>query len=169
MDHMTPSLAYVLRELPRTNVDSARLAALGLAPGAWLQQLKAGSGGVITIAGVEYDGDTLRAALLSSTPGDSLAYCTDFLLDNTAAARLTPLVAGIDMLFCESQYRAEDAELAQRNFHMTAPQVARLARDAGVNSLTLIHVSERYRAPELQTMLDEAQAIFPATRFPAHW
>lgn len=168
MNHMTPSLAYVLRELPRTNVDTVQLAARGLLPGPWLQQLKDGSG-VVTIDGAEYNGDSLRAALLSTTPGESLAYCTDFLLDTTAAAQLTPFLANVDTLVCESQYRAEDVELAQRNFHMTAPQVATLARDAGVGRLTLIHVSERYRVPELRAMLLEAQAIFPATSFPAHW
>src|SRR5262245_33000099 len=40
MDHKTPSLAYVVREKPRRNIDTARMSALGLRPGPWLKQLK---------------------------------------------------------------------------------------------------------------------------------
>jgi hypothetical protein len=40
MDHGTPSVAYVVRGTPRRNVDAARLAALGLRPGPWLQRVR---------------------------------------------------------------------------------------------------------------------------------
>ena len=40
MDHGTPSAAYIVRETPRVNVDLARLAALGLRPGPWLQRVR---------------------------------------------------------------------------------------------------------------------------------
>src|SRR5205807_1315798 len=40
MDHGTPSIAYIVREDPRVNIDPAKLAALGLRPGPWLQRLR---------------------------------------------------------------------------------------------------------------------------------
>jgi ribonuclease Z len=40
MDHRTPTLAYIVREKTRWNVDSTRLKALGLHPGPWLKQFK---------------------------------------------------------------------------------------------------------------------------------
>ncbi|MBC8159896.1 MAG: ribonuclease Z [Roseiflexaceae bacterium] len=163
LEHQTSSLAYLLRELPRSNIDPAKLAALGLVPGPWLQRLKDGG------HGLNDDQQRLREQLIVTTPGDSAAYCTDFLLDEAAMARLVPLLRGVGHLFCESQYLAQDAELAQRNFHMTAPQAAALASQAGAGRLTLLHVSERYRALELHALLAEAQAIFPAAQFPAHW
>lgn len=172
MDHRTPSLAYIVREKPRVNVDEARLRALALPPGPWLQQLKtplSNEAPTIAIAGQSYALAALREALLTTTGGMSLAYCTDFLLDDAAHTRLVPALHGCDVLICECQYRADDAELAARNYHMTAPQVARLALEARVGQLILFHISDRYRAPERQALLAEAQAIFPATQFPTHW
>lgn len=171
LDHMTPSLAYLLRESPRVNIASERLAARGLQPGAWLQQLKSADSDdmVIVIDGAAHTLGALRAALLTVTPGASFAYCTDFRLDDAAYALLVPALTGCDTLLCECQYRAADAELAERYHHMSAPQVAELARRAGVGQLILFHVSDRYRPPELAQLLAEARAIFPNTHFPAHW
>ena len=171
LDHLTPSLAYVLREVPRLNIDSEQLAALGLPPGPWLQWLKSSDDAdpLIEVDGTPRTLGWLRERLVTVRPGASFAYCTDFLLDAAAYATLIPALTGVDTLLCESQYLAEDADLAARNYHMTAPQVAELARRAGVGQLVLFHVSDRYRAPELRQMLAEAQAIFPNTRFPEGW
>src|SRR6185437_13184340 len=90
MDHRTPSLAYIVREQPRLNVDTARLTALGLRPGSWLRDLKEAREGEtpeIEIAGVRYERSALRQDLLVATPGDSIAYLTDFLLDEAAMQR----------------------------------------------------------------------------------
>ena len=40
MDHGTPSAAYCVREKPRSNIDTAVLARMGLGPGAWLKRIK---------------------------------------------------------------------------------------------------------------------------------
>lgn len=172
MDHQTPSLAYVVRERPRLNVDEGRLAALGLAPGAWLRQVKEwvpGGAAEIAVGGTLHDVERLRAALLVETPGDSLAYLTDFLLDAAAQERLTPALHGIRTVICECQYLDEDADLAARNYHMTPSAVATLARRADVGRLILFHVSDRYRRDGWVRMLAEARAIFPQTEFPPEW
>ncbi|HEU5014037.1 MAG TPA: MBL fold metallo-hydrolase [Roseiflexaceae bacterium] len=172
MEHRTPTLAYMLRERPRLHIDTARLQALALPPGAWLRQLKEPQPDeppTLEIAGQIHELATLRAELLAETAGESLAYLTDFLLDDAARARLVPFLCGCDTLICESQYRHADLPLALQNYHMTATQVATLAREAGVGKLILFHVSERYRAPEYRAMLNEARAIFPNTFFPEHW
>lgn len=172
LDHLTPSLAYIVREKPRRNVNPATLTSMGLRPGPWLQQVKnpcADEAPTIEIDGALHDLATLRAALLVETSGDSIAYLTDFLLDDTAQSRLVPALHGCKTLVCESQYRHADLDLANRVHHMTAVQAARLARQANVGQLVLFHVSDRYRHPEWRAMLDEARAIFPATFFPEHW
>lgn len=173
MDHHTPSLAYILRERPRINVAMERLAALGLAPGPWLRWVKEaggeGEGEEIEVGGARYALVELRAALVVETPGDSLAYLTDFLLDEAAMERLVPALGGVRAVICECQYRAADEALATRHRHMAAPQVAELARRAGVGLLILFHLSDRYRPPEWLELLGEARAIFPETRFPARW
>lgn len=171
-DHLTPSLAYIVREKPRRNIDTAKLAALGLRPGPWLQQIKAphiSEAPDIEIDGALHNRAALRAVLLVETPGDAVAYLTDFLLDDAAQSRLAPVLRGCNVLVCESQYRHADLDLAYRVHHMTAVQAAQLARRAGVGRLILFHISDRYRPPEWRTMLDEARAVFPATFFPEHW
>ncbi len=68
-----------------------------------------------------------------------------------------------DALVIESTYLARDKELADRFGHLTAAQAAKLARDAQVRHLFLVHISRRY--PEYQ-IAQEARAIFPRTVVP---
>lgn len=171
MDHGATSLAYIVREHPKVNVDTAKMAAMGLRPGKWMQDLKGdqASDVVVDVAGTPMSLVELRALLLVSTPGSSVAYCTDFLLDDAGMARLVPAVQGVDRLVCESQYRHEDLALAVANRHMTSVQAAELARAAGVGELTLIHVSDRYDRDGRRALLLEARAVFPETRYPDEW
>src|SRR5262249_51456262 len=130
-DHGTPSVAYVVRETPRRNVDVAKLAAVGLRPGPWLKQVleepRAGEPETIVVGEATHRLAGLREALLGLTPGESVAYLTDFLLDEAAMERLAGVLRGCTAVVCESQYRHADAELATRNYHMTATQAATLA------------------------------------------
>lgn len=172
MEHAGPSLAYLIREKPRFNVDRAKLVALGLQPGPWLERVKvrrADEAPRLEIDGATYELAALRDTLLVEKPGESLAYLTDFILDRAALERLVPALHGYRTLICESQYCQADALLAQRNYHMTAAQAAELARQAQVERLILFHISDRYDRREWLTLLDEARAIFPNTTFPNHW
>jgi ribonuclease Z len=172
MDHGTPSIAYVVRETPRVNVDATKLAALGLRPGPWLQKVRgprAGSGETVAVGNVERPLRELQDALLVETPGDSVAYLTDFLLDDAAMERLAAALHGVGTVVCESQYRHADMDLARRNYHMTATLAATLAHKAQVGRLVLFHLSDRYRSDEWPELLAEARAVFPATAFPDHW
>ncbi len=171
LDHNTPSLGYLLREKPRWNVDPARMQAMGLPPGAWVKALKDPLSGQteLEIAGRRYDLTALREALLIETPGDSLAYLTDFRMDTQTRESLAERLKGCQTVVCESQYRHADRELAAKNYHLTATDAAQLALEAEVGALILFHLSDRYTRAERQELLREAQAIFPNTRFPDHW
>ena len=171
MHHGTPSLAYVVREKVRSNVDTNRLAALGLRPGPWLKQLKDKSDmpDTLVIDGVAHSTGTLRESLVTETPGDTIAYLTDFILDEAAIAHLSRVLQGVGTVVCEAQYRNSDQALALRNFHMTTGLVADLARRAAINRLVLFHLSDRYTSNEWIEMLAEARAIFPETFFPEAW
>lgn len=171
LDHRTPCLAYIVREAPRINVNTERLAALGLTPGPWLQQLKTASNASssIMVNGVPYHVGWLKEQLLVQRPGESVAYLTDFLLDDEAEKQLICALRGCTTMVCESQYLEIDRELATRNYHLTARQAARLARRSGVRELILFHVSVRYGPYGWKALLDEAKAEFPNTRFPVNW
>src|SRR5262249_50690790 len=98
MDHGTPSLAYLVRETPRINVGEAKLAALGLQPGPWLkqgrQEPRTQEPEIIVVGEATHRLADLREALLVVTPGQSVAYLTDFLLDEAALERLAGMVRG---------------------------------------------------------------------------
>ena len=47
--------------------------------------------------------------------------------------------------------------------HMTCTQAARIARDAAVKKMALIHYSPRYTDHDLKQLLKDAQEIFPNT------
>ena len=73
MDHMTPSVAYVVHERARANVDQERMAAMGLQPGPWVKELKdaPADASEIVVGGVAHSLDELRNALIVETPGES--------------------------------------------------------------------------------------------------
>jgi len=76
---------------------------------------------------------------------------------------LMEVCQGADALVIESTYVDRDADMADRFGHLTAARAARLARDAGVANLLLVHISRRYSEREI---LREAQEIFPNTIVP---
>jgi ribonuclease Z len=171
MEHRTPTLAYVVREKPRHNIDTARLAALGLRPGPWLKQLKdpAVGPGEVVINGATHSLEQLRRELIVESPGDAVAYLTDFLLDEPDLERLIKTLRGCRTVICEGQYRHTDLDLARKNYHMTTVLAATLAQRAGVGELVLFHLSDRYNRAEWTVMLREARQVFPNARYPAHW
>ena len=171
LEHNGPCLGYLVQEKPRQNVQMDRVAAKGLKPGPWLQHLKQPQqdARTIEIEGQTYDLAVLKSELLTETPGDSTAYLTDFLLDKATSSMLQDVLSGCTTVVCEAQYRADDLELAQRNYHTTTAQVSQLAANAGIGKLILFHLSDRYDAATWSEMLRECQAIFPNSQFPDHW
>ncbi len=103
-------------------------------------------------------GRTIQPEEVLGEPQRGTKLC--FIGDVSHTGPLHPLVAGADLLAIEATYLDVDKELARQHGHITAKAAARLALKAGVKQLVLHHVSRRYRSKEL---LDEAQAIFPAT------
>lgn len=102
------------------------------------------------------DGTTVRPdqVLGEQRLGAKLVYVGD-------AARvddLIPVALAADALVVEATYLTAEAELAQEFGHLTAAQAAALARDAGVRTLYLNHISRRYSGREV---LEEAQQAFP--------
>jgi ribonuclease Z len=67
---------------------------------------------------------------------------------------------GATCLTIEATYMDEEAPMAEEFGHLTARQAARLAREAGVGTLILTHLSRRYFGRDVR---DEARALFPAS------
>jgi ribonuclease Z len=73
---------------------------------------------------------------------------TDNLLD---------VAAGANTLVIEATYLEEDSDMARKFGHLTAARAAQLAREAGVGTLILNHVSRRYATRQV---LAEARQYF---------
>lgn len=107
---------------------------------------------------VEYD-ETLHNADFTYYPyiPRSFAYCTDTM----PFKRLYNWIKGADLVYHDSTYTKEFADLAKTTFHSTSSDAACCAKEAGAGKLVLGHYSSRYKS--LDTMLNEALEIFPNT------
>jgi ribonuclease Z len=72
-------------------------------------------------------------------------------------------VAHADILVHEATYGHEKHDLANKYFHSTTSEVAKLAKDSNIKKLVLTHVSSRYQKEDYRQLLHEAQSIFPKT------
>ncbi|HEY8976941.1 MAG TPA: MBL fold metallo-hydrolase [Burkholderiaceae bacterium] len=162
VDHEMPVLACAVEETAQVRVAADRIAAMGLATGAWLQALKAA-----VLAGAP-DDDTLdvrwrdaagdherrfrlaelRPLLLDTTPGRRIGYVTDLRFTEANLAQLDALLAGVDLLYIECVFADEDRELARRRNHLTARQAGSIARRLGARQLQPFHFSPRYEGAE---------------------
>lgn len=71
---------------------------------------------------------------------------------------LTAICQGADALVVESTYLSDESDMAEQFGHMTAARAARFAREVGVKTLILTHLSRRYFERDVR---QEARAIFP--------
>lgn len=172
LNHGTPSVGYIAREVPRVNVDTEKLSAKGFKPGKWLQRLRgplAQPGETVEVNGASHPLGVLQAELLVTTPGDSVAYLTDFRMTPATADMLADVLRGVNTVVCESQYRSADASLADAVMHSTATEVAAMAAKAQIGKLILFHFSDRYDAFARAEIVREARAVFAPTSMPDGW
>lgn len=173
LDHRIPCLGFALTERNRLNVRPETLADLGIPAGRWLNQLKEavreGRPGDSRIRAewsddgekrsTEFSLAELRQRLLVETRGEKIAYVVDTAFIKQNVAKITELVRGADIFFCESLFLDADRDQAEKRYHLTARQAGTLARTAGVHRLENFHFSSRYdRDPE--PLRTEAQAVF---------
>ncbi len=87
----------------------------------------------------------------------SYAYLSDTLPSPKAAG----LVHGVDLLYHEATFTANDRRLARETGHSTSTEAARIALKAEAGRLLIGHFSGRYR--DLSVLEAEARAVFPET------
>ena len=156
LKHTKTCVGYTLEELERPgefNPDRAR--ELGVPCGPMWSKLQHGES-VMTD-----DGKLVRPeeVMGKNRSGRKVSYVTDTMYLPSIADE----VRGSDLLFCEGMFTEEYADQAAEKKHMTAKQAARIAKDANVGKMALIHYSPRYSDFELNGILSEAKEIFPET------
>ena len=87
----------------------------------------------------------------------SVAYCSDTVYDES----IIPIIKNVDLLYHESTYTDELAEMANERGHATAAQAAKIAKYANVEKLVIGHFSIRYR--DINILKEEASKIFTNT------
>ncbi len=156
LQHTKQCLGYCIEEKKRPGIffpDKAL--ALGVPRGPLWSRLQGGE----TI-GLP-DGTMVTPAQVMGQERKGRKFC--FVTDTIAASGLAGFVSGADLLICEGMFADELAETAAEKKHLTAAQAARIAREAGVKEMGLIHYSPRYSERELKKLLQEAREIFPAS------
>jgi ribonuclease Z len=174
VDHEMPVLAFALEEKAQVRVAADRIAAMGLATGAWLRTLKqavlagAPDDTPIDLAWRDRDGEhrrdatvgELRALVLDTVPGRRIGYVTDLRYTEANAAALERLLGGVDLLYVEAVFSEADAEHGARKNHLTTRQAGLVARRLGARHVVPFHFSPRYRGAEdaLRAELERARA-----------
>lgn len=173
VDHEMPVLAFAIDEKPQLRVAGDRVAALGLATGAWLHTLKsavlagADDATPIEVAWRDRDGDhqqvrrvgELRPAVLDAVEGRRIGYVTDLCFTPANVGRLQRLLGGVDLLHIEAVFADTEGDHAARKNHLTARQAGEIARALRAKRVVPFHHSPRYRGRE-QALRDEVWAAW---------
>ncbi|MBQ2953576.1 MAG: ribonuclease Z [Clostridia bacterium] len=151
-EHRVPSQGYRfdLSRAGKFMVEKAR--ALGVPQSCW-GKLQKGEA-------VQVDGRTVQPADVLGEPRKGLSVV--FTGDTTPCQSVLEASRGTDLLMMEATYGENEQEaLALEHGHSTFATTARLAAEAGVKQLCLMHYSVMVTDP--QACLPNAQAHFPAT------
>jgi ribonuclease Z len=161
--HAIPALAYSLEEDFHININKDMLLSMGLPVGPWLSELKKAIRGaappetIIDIEGSPHRLEELMPLIMISR-GEKISYVMDASPDKENLDKIIPFVTGSDALFCEGYFLSEDSDRAMERNHLTSALAGRIAREARVGRLELMHFSPRYRhcADELYREAEEA-------------
>ena len=148
LDHRIETLGWRLEEHDGVRMLPERLAEAGVAGPAVAQLQRDGS--------IDVEGRTVQ---LSDVSEPRRGQVFAFVMDTRTCDAAADLAQGADLLVCEATFLDRDADLAEQHAHLTAKSAAELAREAGVRSLVLTHLSQRYPSPDEH--LAEAAAVFP--------
>jgi len=146
---------YVLAEKAKGPFLVERAEALGVPPGPCRRDLV--NGQAITLG----DGTVVEPdqVLGPATSGLKVVHVGD----TGRTDNLVDVCRDADALVIEATYTSYESDMAARFGHLTAARAARLAVEANVKQLFLVHLSRRYSARDIRR---EAEAIFPDTIVP---
>ncbi len=155
-DHGLPGVAWCLEEQERPGAfHPERAVELGVAPGPDFGRLQRGEP-VLAASGVEVNSGQVMD---ESRPGRKIVVTGD----TRPAPGVVALAGGASVLVHDSTFGESERVRALETGHSTAREAAEVAREAGVGTLVLTHVSSRHGWRELR---DEARTVFPNSVLP---
>ncbi|MDR0798171.1 MAG: ribonuclease Z [Dysgonamonadaceae bacterium] len=153
LKHGVPSAGFLFEEQPKSAHILREMIDFYQIPLSQINAIKNGAD-FITL-----EGKTIQNKLLTrpADPPKKYAYCSD----TAYSEKIIPWIEGIDVLYHEATFSDRDIARAKETNHSSARQAALIAKAAQVKKLVIGHFSARY--PDESILLQEAQAIFPAT------
>lgn len=146
------NFGFIFQEHAHRPFMAEKAEALGIPAGPERGKLTSGQAVTLNDGRVIQPDDVLG----ETVPGAKLVVIGDIARTDNLPAE----IQGADALVMESTYCGEEADFASDFGHMTAAGAASFAREAGVKTLILTHLSRRNRERDV---VDEARAIFPNT------
>ncbi|OJF77795.1 MAG: ribonuclease Z [Treponema sp. CETP13] len=156
LKHTKTCVGYTLEEIDRPGeFDPVKAEQLNVPCGPLWSKLQHGQ----TVKSIDGNDVQPNQVMGKLRPGRKFSYVTDTMYIDSIAKE----VRGSDLLICEGMFAEEFKDQAREKKHMTTKQAAKIAKDANVDKMGLIHYSPRYTDRELKPLLDEAREIFPNT------
>jgi ribonuclease Z len=157
LSHQIPVMAYSIEEEFHININKAILTDKGLPVGPWLSDLKkAIREQKSEVRSQELEEITFeinnRIFMLAElmeiatiTKGQKISYIMDVAPTDDNIRKIIPFVKNSDILFCEAYFLEKDRDRAKERHHLTAAIAGRIAREANVGSIEIMHFSPKYR------------------------
>ncbi len=155
-DHSIPSLAFSLEEdLRPGRFDLKKAQKLGIPEGPLFRKLQEGR--AITLGGRRIEPEEVLGPRRS---GRKLVYTGD----TKPSRSIVALARNADVLIHDCTLDSGHAKLASDFGHSTAAGAAKVARDARVGRLFLVHMSPRY--DDTSVLQEEARSVFRESHVP---
>jgi ribonuclease Z len=164
LDHQIPCLSFSLEEEFHININKAALKEKALPVGPWLSDLKNAmreeklGDTEFIISNRKYYLEELKE-ITTITKGQKVSYVTDASLSDENIKKIIDLVRNSDTLYCEAYFLEKDRERALERFHLTAKTAGKIAKEAKVKNLVVMHFSPKYRK-QIETPEEEAMREF---------
>lgn len=151
--HRVPCAGFLFREKePPLNVEKYKIAKYDLS----IAQITAAKRGEDVVLD---SGEVIPNGELTYRPYAPRSYA--YLSDTNFSAKAANLCHGVSLMYHETTYAAAEQRSAKERGHATTRDAAKAALKAEVGRLIIGHYSSRYK--QLEPLVEEARALFPAT------
>lgn len=152
LSHQIPVMSYSIEEEQHININKSALLEMGLQVGPWLSDLKKAirEGDLQKTFELNNKSFNIKElmAIVTITKGQKISYVMDVSPTDENIDSIISFVKGSDHLFCEAYFLERDRDRAEKRHHLTAAIAGRIAREAEVANLTILHFSPKYRHHE---------------------
>jgi len=153
LQHRIPCNGYVFKEKDKLRINKSKLKKISIKDKTKLKKLTEGKN-------IKINGKIIKSSELTyKQKGKKIS----FILDTKVCANADKLAKDSELAVIEATYSKKESELAEKYYHLTAEQAAKIAKKAKAKELILTHISQRFENKS-NTLLKEAKKIFPNTK-----